>query len=255
MHVLRVYVNVPQSYSAQIVPGMTVSLSVPEYPARRFPARLVSDLRRDQRAILHASGGIRGRQSGRPAEAGTLRPGQHGYAGQGAALRLPASALMFRAAGLQVATVDAKDTVVMKPITIGTDLGTQVIVASGLSAGQGDRQSTGFLSNGDKVRVSACGLGWLSPHCIVCRAALWRRTIRCRKRSAGCLQGNRTLDSNHAEECVAAPALVDALRRHHPEGSGRPDRKRQSDLGPGAWRAMMRREGYLEQAQSSFCRH
>ena len=38
MHALRLYVNVPQSYSAQIVPGMTVSLSVPEYPGRNFTA-------------------------------------------------------------------------------------------------------------------------------------------------------------------------------------------------------------------------
>ena len=39
---MRVYVNVPQSYSAQIMPGMTVSLTVPEYPGRTFPATLVS---------------------------------------------------------------------------------------------------------------------------------------------------------------------------------------------------------------------
>jgi hypothetical protein len=42
----------------------------------------------------------------------------------------------------------------MKPITIGTDLGTQVTVASGLSAT--DRvvnNPPDSLSNGDKVRV------------------------------------------------------------------------------------------------------
>ena len=42
VHVLRLYVNVPQSYSAQIVPGMTVSLTAPEYPGQIFPATLVS---------------------------------------------------------------------------------------------------------------------------------------------------------------------------------------------------------------------
>ena len=42
MHALRVYVNVPQSYSAQIAAGMTMSLTVPEYPGRSFPAHLVS---------------------------------------------------------------------------------------------------------------------------------------------------------------------------------------------------------------------
>ena len=43
VHALRLYVNVPQTYSAEIVPGMTVSLSVPEYPGRTFPAKLVSN--------------------------------------------------------------------------------------------------------------------------------------------------------------------------------------------------------------------
>lgn len=42
MHALRAYVNVPQSYSAQIVPGMKVLLTLPEYPGRSFPANLVS---------------------------------------------------------------------------------------------------------------------------------------------------------------------------------------------------------------------
>ena len=37
-----VYVNVPQSYSAQIVPGMTVSLTVPEYPGQDFPGETCS---------------------------------------------------------------------------------------------------------------------------------------------------------------------------------------------------------------------
>ena len=42
IHALRVYVNVPQSYSAEIVRGMTVSLTVSEYPGKTFAARLVS---------------------------------------------------------------------------------------------------------------------------------------------------------------------------------------------------------------------
>jgi hypothetical protein len=71
-------------------------------------------------------------------------------------LRLPASALMFRAAGLQVATLGPQNRIVMKSITIGTDLGTTVIVASGLRAG--DRvvnNPPDSLSDGDRVRVTA----------------------------------------------------------------------------------------------------
>jgi hypothetical protein len=35
-------VNVSQSYSAELKPGMTAALSVPEYPGQTFQAALVS---------------------------------------------------------------------------------------------------------------------------------------------------------------------------------------------------------------------
>jgi RND family efflux transporter MFP subunit len=154
VHALRLYVNVPQSYSAQIVPGMTASLTVPEYPGKTFPARLVS-----------TSNAISTQSSALLVEfevdnAGNiLKPGDYVQVSmempQGAAaLRLPASALMFRAAGLEVATLGGNSRIVMKPITIGTDLGTEVIVASGINAR--DRvidNPPDSLANGDPVRV------------------------------------------------------------------------------------------------------
>jgi multidrug efflux system membrane fusion protein len=75
--------------------------------------------------------------------------------GADAALRLPASALMFRAAGLQVATLGQDHRIVMKSVQIGTDLGAQVTIAAGLSAQ--DRvvdNPPDSLANGDKVRVA-----------------------------------------------------------------------------------------------------
>ena len=61
---------------------------------------------------------------------------------------------MFRAAGLEVATLGKGNRVVMKPITISTDLGTQVIIASGITSK--DRiidNPPDSLANGDLVRV------------------------------------------------------------------------------------------------------
>jgi RND family efflux transporter MFP subunit len=154
MHALRVYVNVPQSYSAQIAPGMKVLLSVPEYPGRNFPAELVSSS-----GAINTQSGTLLVQFAVDNSAGLLKPG--GFAnvsmdlpGQNRALRLPASALMFRADGLRVATVGSHGRIVMKPITIQTDLGTQVIVASGLRPE--DRvidNPPDSLANGDSVRV------------------------------------------------------------------------------------------------------
>ena len=55
-----------------------------------------------------------------------------------------------------MATVAADNRIVMKPITIATDLGAQVIVASGLTAS--DRvvnNPPDSLSNGDRVRIAS----------------------------------------------------------------------------------------------------
>jgi RND family efflux transporter MFP subunit len=157
-HALRLYVNVPQSYSAQIVPGMTVSLSVPEYPGRTFPAKLVStsDAISSQNASLQVE--FEADNAG-----GLLKPGAFAQVAMalpssGGALKLPASALMFRAAGLQVATVGSDNRVRMKSIAIGTDLGNSVIVASGLK--RDDRvvdNPPDSLADGDTVRVAHAG--------------------------------------------------------------------------------------------------
>jgi hypothetical protein len=49
-------------------------------------------------------------------------------------LSLPANTLLFRAAGLQVATVDSADHVHLKTIVPGRDFGKSIEVVSGLTA-------------------------------------------------------------------------------------------------------------------------
>jgi multidrug efflux pump subunit AcrA (membrane-fusion protein) len=56
-------------------------------------------------------------------------------AGDGAtSYKLPANVLLFRGDGLLVATVDSKNHVVMKPVTIGRDFGSDIEVVHGLTA-------------------------------------------------------------------------------------------------------------------------
>ncbi len=151
-HALRLYVNVPQNYSAEITPGMTVSLSVPEYPGRSFQAKLAS-----------MSGAISSQSSTMLVQFeadngnGLLKPGDVAQVRLGLPMRgllqLPASALIFRASGLSVATIGPGNHVVIKPVTLGVDLGSSVLIASGLSPR--DRvvnNPPDSLSNGDLVR-------------------------------------------------------------------------------------------------------
>jgi multidrug efflux pump subunit AcrA (membrane-fusion protein) len=48
-------------------------------------------------------------------------------------LSVPSSALIFDARGLSIATVDAKERVLLKPVTVERDLGTVIELASGLA--------------------------------------------------------------------------------------------------------------------------
>ena len=153
IHVLRLYVNVPQNYSAQIVAGMTVSLSVPEYPGQKFSAKLTST----SNAISSQSTLLVEFEADNSKD--LLKPGEYAQVDVGlpnttSMLRLPASTLTFRASGLQVATLGPSNRIVMKPITITTDLGTDVIVGSGLSADDKVvNNPPDSISSGDKVRV------------------------------------------------------------------------------------------------------
>ncbi len=71
-------------------------------------------------------------------------------------LSVPSSAVIFDAKGLSIATVGDNDRVLLKPVTIGRDLGAVIEIASGL--GTNDRviqNPPDGVANGDAVHVVA----------------------------------------------------------------------------------------------------
>jgi membrane fusion protein, multidrug efflux system len=71
-------------------------------------------------------------------------------------LLLPVSALVFRTAGLQVATLGEGNRAHLSNITLGRDFGTQVEVVSGLAANEKVIDSPpDSLVEGEQVRVVA----------------------------------------------------------------------------------------------------
>ncbi|HXO00374.1 MAG TPA: efflux RND transporter periplasmic adaptor subunit [Candidatus Acidoferrales bacterium] len=130
--VLRVYINVPQQYSQAAKPGLSADLTLAEFPGRRFKGQLV----RTANAIQQSSRTLLVEVDVNNAS-GELLPG--GYTEVHLKLPetvptfiLPVNTLIFRAQGLQIATVqDGKATLV--PIVLGRDFGSDVEVVSGLS--------------------------------------------------------------------------------------------------------------------------
>ena len=152
---LRIYVRVPQNYASYIRPGMTVSFTVPQYQGKVFHAALVASAG----AVASATGTVLV-QFGTDNQGGLLQPGAYAEVKfplpPGAnGIQVPATALLFRDEGMQVATVGADNRVKLKTIAISRDMGATVDVGSGLSAT--DRiidNPTDALRDGDEVKIA-----------------------------------------------------------------------------------------------------
>jgi RND family efflux transporter MFP subunit len=153
---VRVYVNVPQSYSNQLTPGLKAHFTVPEHPGQIFEATLAASAQ----AVNSQSGAVLV-QLLADNGANLLNPGAYAQVtfdlpANKTAIRLPASALMFGDAGAQVAVLGSGNHVVLKPVTILRDYGTAVEIAAGLT--RADRvidNPPDSLRQGDEVRVAA----------------------------------------------------------------------------------------------------
>lgn len=155
---MRIYVRVPQAYSAQIHDGMHITLSLPEYPGRQFDAVMT----RNAGAVDPTSGTVLVElQAPNPDRA--LKPGAYAQAnfplsGESGAVTVPAGALIFNDKGTQIAVLGDDGRAHLKSIKVGRDLGDRIEVQSGLSTQLRVIDSPpDSLQDGDKVRAAAAG--------------------------------------------------------------------------------------------------
>ena len=157
---LRVYVNVPQNYVPSVPPGTKATISVPEHPGKTYTGMVEASAQ-----AVNASTGTTLMQLIVDNAAGEMMPGDYAsihlqMAAAGHVLSVPSSALIFDAKGLSVATVEAGNHVLMKPVSIARDLGSVVELASGVSAS--DRvveNPPDGITNGVLVRLAGTAPG------------------------------------------------------------------------------------------------
>lgn len=132
---MRIYVNVPQQYSAQMHAGLAATLNVPDWPGQPFHATLL-----DQSFAINPQSGALQVQLVTDNPGSKLKAG--GYAEVHFALpvaasrvTIPSAALVLRGGGTQVATVVGGNHIHLVPITLGRDLGGKVEVTAGLAPG------------------------------------------------------------------------------------------------------------------------
>jgi len=152
---LRVYVQVPQAYVPLVKAGMAASLRFVEFPRRDFPAtvaRTAEAMDATARTLL-----VELQVDNAQHE---LLPGGYtevhlAVTPSAATVRLPINTLLFRAEGLRVAKIDGNNQVVLAPVTLGRDYGTEVEVVEGVAPGESVvLNPPDSLKDGQAVRVT-----------------------------------------------------------------------------------------------------
>ena len=161
---LRVYVNVPQNYVPSVPPGTKATISVPEQPGKTYTGTVEASAQ-----AVNPTTGTTLMQIIVDNSAGEMMPGDYAsirlaVAAVANVLSVPSSALIFDAKGLSIATVGADNRVLLKPVSIGRDLGPVVELASGLAPEDRVIQNPpDGIANGTEVRLIGTPAGDAKP--------------------------------------------------------------------------------------------
>jgi RND family efflux transporter MFP subunit len=155
LHRVRIYVQVPQSFTAGLTVGMKATFEMPQYPGARFEATLSHisksinqnshsmqvELQADNAAGKFFGGSYCNVHFEIPTDANLVK--------------VPSTALITGNQGTQIATLDSNDKVVLRSVQLGRDLGDSVEVVAGLSpADRIVNNPPETLAAGDAVRVA-----------------------------------------------------------------------------------------------------
>ena len=131
---IRVFVDVPQKAAGDMLDGLGAQVTSDQFPGRVFEGKLarsamsIDTQTRTQRTEVDV-----------PNPDLKLVPGMYlnvtFQLNQRGLLEVPAAAILFRSAGLQVAVVDRTGRVDFRPVTVAKDNGDTVVLASGVNPG------------------------------------------------------------------------------------------------------------------------
>src|ERR1700726_1051016 len=156
LHRVRIYVQVPQSFSAGLKPGLKATFEMPQYPGVQFDATL-SHISRAMNPTSHSMQvELQADNTDGKFFAGSYCNVHFEMPADPNLVKIPSTALVTGNQGIQVATLDGNDKVVLKSVQLGRDLGDSVEVIAGLSPS--DRiidNPPETLAAGDTVRVAA----------------------------------------------------------------------------------------------------
>jgi RND family efflux transporter MFP subunit len=163
-HRLRIYVSVPQSYAGEISPGLTAGLVFADRPGKRYQAAVVSTARALDASSRTLQVELQIDNSGVDLLPGSYAEVHFDLRGASTTLRIPVNAVLFRAQGLLVATVDSSNHARLHPITQGRDFGREIEVLSGVEPDDTlIVNPPDSISDGMQVRIAVPAAGAAPP--------------------------------------------------------------------------------------------
>ena len=155
-HKLRIYVQVPEAYAAATGAGLEADLRFAEQPGKAFTAKTVRTSSALDPTLRTLQVELELENANHEVFPGAYAEVHFKLPASAQSLRLPANTVLFRAAGLQVATVDGQKRVKLKSIVQGRDFGNTIEVLSGLEANDVViLNPSDSLTDGVLVRVAA----------------------------------------------------------------------------------------------------
>jgi RND family efflux transporter MFP subunit len=160
---LRVYVSVPQAYAPNMKVGMKASVTLQEFPGKKF----LGTVARTADAIDPATRTLN-TEVDVPNKDGKLLPGSFGqvHFATGTSvprITIPVNAMLFRAEGPRAAIIDQYGKVHLRPISIGRDFGATLEILGGLEVSdQIVINPSDSLDEGQQVHVAKPSTG--DPH-------------------------------------------------------------------------------------------
>jgi RND family efflux transporter MFP subunit len=132
LHRVRIYVQVPQSFSAGLTPGLKATFEMPQYPGVQFDATL-SHISKAMHPTSHSMQiELQADNAAGKFFAGSYCNVHLEIPTDTNLVKIPSTALVTGDRGTQVATLDSNDKVVLKRVQLGRDLGDSVEVIAGL---------------------------------------------------------------------------------------------------------------------------
>jgi RND family efflux transporter MFP subunit len=155
-HKLRIYVQVPEAYASAAKPGLEAELRFTEQANKTYTAQTVRTSNALDPTLRTLQVELQLDNANREIFPGAYAEVHFKLAGNAESLRLPANTVLFRAAGLQVATIDGTKHVKLKSIVQGRDFGSTIEILSGIEANDlVVVNPPDSITDGETVRIAA----------------------------------------------------------------------------------------------------